>query len=90
MIVHNMNFETAVDFVKSLPPKPALPNDIRLEFYKFYKQATLGDINCKRPLFNLVEGLKWDAWNSIKGMPQETAKIKYVDLLTNYTAKLNK
>ena len=40
-------FDTAAEDVKKLPSKPN--NDEMLETYAFYKQATVGDCNIKRP-----------------------------------------
>lgn len=50
------------------------------QLYGLYKQATVGDCQSSRPsLFEFVARAKWDAWNALKGMPQEQAKENYVD-----------
>jgi diazepam-binding inhibitor (GABA receptor modulating acyl-CoA-binding protein) len=55
-------------------------NDIKLDFYKYYKQATVGDCNIERPwTIYFKECAKWDAWNSIKGMTTEAAMTNYID-----------
>lgn len=62
-----------------------LSDNVKLEFYKYYKQATIGDCNIERPwLIYLKDCSKWDAWNSIKGMSSEDAKNNYVDCYYSY------
>ena len=52
-----------------------------VDFYKFYKQATIGDCNIPEPSFIYFEAkTKWSAWNSIKGMSKEEAMKKYCDV----------
>lgn len=59
------------------------PNDDELlHIYGLYKQSTIGDINIPRPgMFAFKEKMKWDAWNSKKGMNQETAMQSYIDFV---------
>ena len=58
-----------------------LSDNIVGDFYKFYKQSTIGDCNIVKPsMFNFTECAKWNAWNSIKGMTNEEAKSNYIDL----------
>nr|QPI16794.1 MAG: acyl CoA binding protein [Virus NIOZ-UU159] len=67
-----------------------LPDNVKLEFYKYYKQATIGNCNKEKPwAIYLKDCSKWDAWNSIKGMSCEDAKNNYVDCYYSYivTAK---
>ncbi|KAG2074327.1 acyl-CoA-binding protein, partial [Suillus decipiens] len=81
-------FEKAVAYVKSLPKDgPSVPDaTVKLEFYKFYKQATEGDADpAKEPsMFNFVERAKWSAWNAIRGMSKKDAEEKYVEQLIKY------
>merc|ERR1712098_267259 len=74
------DFQQAVDDVSNKINK-TLSNDELKEVYALYKQATVGDINTERPgMFDMKGKAKWDAWNSKKGMSQDEAKQKYVDL----------
>ncbi len=41
------DFQSAVDRVQRLPKRPG--NDVLLELYGLYKQATAGDVSGKRP-----------------------------------------
>ncbi|KAG8953154.1 hypothetical protein FRC04_003102 [Tulasnella sp. 424] len=80
----NAKFEKAVAIVQGLPKDGPvqLSNDDKLKFYKYYKQATVGDVNTTRPgLMDFTGKAKWDAWDSLKGTSQEKAKEEYVELL---------
>ena len=75
-------FEDASKRVKTLPNQP---NDVLLNLYGLFKQATAGDVTGKRPgMLDLRGRAKYDAWASRKGMTQDKAKeeyISYVDSL---------
>ena len=73
-------FETAVAESKSLPDKP--DNMTLLKIYALYKQASVGDVDGKRPGFtDLVGRAKWDAWNGLKGAPGDQTMQDYIDLI---------
>jgi len=58
-----------------------LTDDVKLEAYKYYKQAINGKCNISKPsIFNIKESAKWNAWNSIINMSQEEAVEKYITL----------
>lgn len=51
----------------------------KLEIYKYYKQATIGDINIVKPSFlYFKDRAKWDTWNSVKGLTQNEAMKLYI------------
>lgn len=78
-------FNKAVAIVQSLPKDgPIKPTqDQQLQFYKYYKQATVGDVNTARPgMLDFVGKAKWDAWKSVEGTSKDAAMAKYVELLT--------
>lgn len=56
-----------------------------LQFYAFYKQSTVGQLDTQsqsRPsFFKLQERAKYDAWLSLGNMEQELAMESYTDLL---------
>lgn len=63
----------------------SIPDDLKLDFYKFYKQATLGDCTVPEPsLFSFADNAKWKAWNSLKGMSKEDAMIAYIRYAKQY------
>jgi acyl-CoA-binding protein len=74
-------FEQAVSRSKSLTEKPG--NDILLQLYSLYKQATEGDVNIEPPAnaFDFVGKAKYNAWESLKGKSKENAMQEYVDLV---------
>ena len=73
-------FEKAVADSKNLPEKP--DNATLLQIYALYKQASVGDVEGKRPGFtDMVGRAKWDAWNEIKGKDKNAAMQEYVDLI---------
>jgi len=52
-----------------------------IDFYKYYKQATIGDCNISEPsIFYMESRMKWTSWNSIKGMTKEEAMKKYCEV----------
>ncbi len=53
-----------------------------------YKQATVGDVQGKRPGFTDMAGrFKYDAWAKLKGTAQEAAMQQYVDFVGQLKAK---
>jgi acyl-CoA-binding protein len=73
-------FEKAVADSKKLPEKP--DNMTLLKIYALYKQASVGDVEGKRPGFSdMVGRAKWDAWNGVKGKASNEAMQEYVDLI---------
>jgi acyl-CoA-binding protein len=75
-------FEAAVADSKKLPERPS--NDVLLQLYALYKQATDGDVEGKRPGFtDMVGRAKYDAWAAIKGTGSDDAMQRYVDLIAS-------
>lgn len=74
-------FEEAVTNSKTLSEKPS--NDVLLQLYSLYKQATAGDVNTDPPSnpFDFVNKAKHDAWVSIKGKSKQDAMQEYVNLV---------
>jgi acyl-CoA-binding protein len=73
-------FETAAEQAQQLKKRPS--NDTLLLLYALYKQATVGDINTRRPGFTDVTGrAKWDAWESMKGKSRDEAMQLYIALV---------
>ena len=73
-------FEKAVAESKTLSEKP--DNKTLLQIYALYKQATVGDVEGKRPGFtDMVGRAKWDAWDKLKGTDVKAAMQQYIDLI---------
>ena len=81
------SFEAAVAASKTLDAKP--DNDVLLQLYSLYKQATEGDINVEPPanMFDFVGKAKYDAWNSLKGKSKDIAMQDYIDLVNQLKNK---
>jgi len=77
-------FEDAVSDSKTLSEKPS--NEVLLQLYSLYKQATNGDVNTEPPSnpFDFVNKAKYDAWAVLKGKPKETAMQEYIDLVNKF------
>ncbi|GFR20685.1 enoyl-CoA delta isomerase 2, mitochondrial [Trichonephila clavata] len=76
----NTTFEEACKKVKLLKQDPG--NDVKLNLYALFKQATEGSCKQSKPsLFDMVGKAKWDAWNSLGAMSQEDARKKYASLV---------
>lgn len=79
-------FEAAAKAATQLSQRP--DNDTLLKLYAYYKQATAGDVQGKRPGFTDFAGrAKYDAWKKLKGMPQEQAKKRYIKLVEKLQGK---
>ncbi|KAL4437790.1 hypothetical protein ABPG77_005702 [Micractinium sp. CCAP 211/92] len=75
-------FKKAVWLIRNGPPKADSSTEEKLAFYKYFKQATEGDVQGSQPWAVQFEArAKWDAWNSVKGMSKEEAMQKYIDLV---------
>lgn len=74
-------FEEAVAGGKMLSEKPS--NEVLLQIYSLYKQATTGDVNTEPPSnpFDFVNKAKHDAGLSLKGKTKDAAMQEYIDLV---------
>jgi len=79
-------FRAASDRVQGLPKKPS--NDDLLELYGLYKQATVGDVEGKRPgMLDMRGRAKFDAWASRKGTSAADARAAYVRAVARLEGK---
>lgn len=75
-------FDNAVQYVQSAEGDFKPSNDLKLQFYGLYKQATEGDVKGKKPgMLDQVGRAKYSAWEKLKGTSSEDAMQQYVDLL---------
>ena len=80
-------FEQASIAAKSLPERP--DNDTLLQLYARYKQGSVGDVSGAKPgLFDFVGAAKYDAWEKIKGLSQDDAMNKYIELVKSLGGKI--
>jgi len=72
-------FGQALEEAKSLPSQS---NEVLLELYGLFKQATQGDAEGERPGgFDFRGVAKFDAWNARRGMSTEEAMQGYAELV---------
>jgi len=77
-------FQAAVKVIQNLPKdgKFQASDSLKLKFYAFYKQATEGINETRKPAFyDVVNRYKWDAWARLGQMSREAAMRAYVDEL---------
>lgn len=73
-------FEAAAAASKNLKERP--DNNTMLRLYALFKQATVGDVEGKRPGFtDMVGRAKFDAWAAIKGKSSDDAMREYATLV---------
>lgn len=78
-------FAAALQDVEKLPERP--DNQDLLKLYALYKQATVGDVDGKRPgMMDFVKRAKYDAWAELEGTPAEDAMQSYVDTVEGLKA----
>uniref|UniRef100_A0A0K8R6Z2 Putative enoyl-coa hydratase/isomerase n=1 Tax=Ixodes ricinus TaxID=34613 RepID=A0A0K8R6Z2_IXORI len=74
-------FNQAVKDLNNVPEEPS--NDVKLQLYALFKQATVGKCNVAKPgTFDFVGKAKWDAWNKLGEMSQEDAQKEYASIVT--------
>ncbi|XP_039198682.1 enoyl-CoA delta isomerase 2 [Crotalus tigris] len=76
------DFEKAKEQVNLLQDEPS--DDIKLKLYGLYKQATVGPCNIPKPsILDFINKAKWDAWNSLGSMTQDSARQSYIELVSS-------
>lgn len=76
----NSRFEKASVAAKTLPSRP--DNDTMLQLYALFKQGSSGDVSGNKPgFFDFVGVAKFEAWEKLKGLSQDEARQKYIDLV---------
>jgi acyl-CoA-binding protein len=78
-------FREAQARVQTLAARPS--NATLLELYSLFKQASVGDVQGKRPgLLDPRGRAKWDAWAARKGLARDAAMQAYVELVDRLLA----
>lgn len=73
-------FTLAANHLTKLVSK--LDNDTLLNLYGYYKQGLEGPCNTPKPSwYDMKAKSKWEAWNKLKDMPQNDAKVLYINLI---------
>jgi acyl-CoA-binding protein len=72
-------FEDATARAKQLPHQP---NDVLLDLYGLFKQATEGDVTGDKPgMFDFKGVAKYEAWEKRRGMSRDEAMRAYIELV---------
>ena len=75
-------FDEAVNYIQNAEGDFQPSNEMKLEFYALYKQATEGDVSGKRPgMMDFVARAKYDAWAKLEGTSNDDAMQQYIDKL---------
>jgi diazepam-binding inhibitor (GABA receptor modulator, acyl-CoA-binding protein) len=70
-----------------IKPVTGLGNDVLLDLYALYKQATSGDVSGSRPgMMDLRGRAKYDAWAKLKGTSKDAAMSAYIERVAKLTA----
>lgn len=75
-------FDAVVEKVRNAPAEGSFKpsNEVKLQMYALFRQATDGDVSGKRPgMLDPVGRFKYDAWAKMAGMSREDAMRKYID-----------
>lgn len=78
-------FGKAAAFLEKLVLDPAskISNDMKLQFYGLYKQATEGPCSSPQPsAYRLSARAKWNAWKSLRDVSPEEGMQRYITLLS--------
>ena len=63
-------------------------NEDKLILYKYYKQATIGNINIEKPGFLDFTGrAKYKAWEEVKDMTKDLCMKKYIQKVNELLTK---
>lgn len=80
-------FQAAQARIKTVAEAPS--NEDLLRLYALYKQGTAGDVTGKRPgMMDFKGRAKYDAWATVKGLPETEAQKQYVALVDELAAQL--
>jgi len=69
----------------STDPNVVVSDDIKLKFYAYYKQATIGDCNTECPgIFQFQKKALWNEWNKLKETSKNDAAKMYIYYAQQY------
>jgi acyl-CoA-binding protein len=62
----------------------------KLDLYKYYKQATIGDCDVQEHSIDDKEAYsKWSAWNEAKNVSKKDAMTSYINIYESHLGKIN-
>jgi acyl-CoA-binding protein len=82
-------FNAAVEHIKTSNSGFKPSNDLKLQMYGLFKQATNGDVSGKKPgMLDMVGRAKYSAWEKNKGMSSADAMQAYLDVYESIKAEV--
>lgn len=80
----DIEFEEAFERASNMTE--ALPQDVMLRIYAYYKQATVGTIHANRMgSVDLRDAFKTNAWMQISHLSSDEAKRFYIETINSLT-----
>ena len=77
-------FDEAYEIASNM--KEALPQDVMLRIYAYYKQATAGEANARADENqNLRDAFKMNAWMQVRHLTANEAKALYIETIHSLT-----
>ena len=81
-------FDETVNYVKNAEGDFKPSNELKLEMYGLYKQATEGDVSGKKPgMMDFINRAKYTAWEELKGNTSDQAMQTYIDKIESMKNK---
>ena len=75
-------FELCIAEIKNVTH---MSNDDKLYLYKYYKQATIGDINIPQPSwYDFVGKEKYKAWKSVEDTSKDISMKRYIEKVQSF------
>ena len=72
-------FEAAVESVRTAEGDFKPSDQLKLQMYGLFKQATEGDVSGKKPgRLNVIARMKYEAWEKLAGTSSDDAMRKYI------------
>ncbi len=73
-------FEETVSYIQNATGDFKPSNELKLEMYALFKQASEGDVSGKKPgMMDFVNRAKYTAWEECKGLSPDEAMQRYID-----------
>lgn len=78
-------FDAAVNYVQTATGDFKPSNELKLEMYALFKQATEGDVSGKKPgMLDVVGRAKYGAWENLKGVSSDDAMQRYINKIESF------
>lgn len=80
-------FEETVNYVQNAEGDFQPSNELKLQMYALFKQATDGDVSGKKPgMMDFIARAKYMAWEELKGTSSDEAMQQYIDAIEELKA----